>query len=205
MFLTTVHRFAGAPASSDSACGSLPSNAGDSSTTSSSGAGSQSSSPKQAGASDKQAPPPPTAAPNKRKKIAVDLDTISDPEERKRQKRLAKNRRTAAVSRDRKRAQMELLQDKLDALQEHTQQLNAALAKKDQEIARLAGMLSSSITNPAVGSPGSVAESAYAIISNLMRPLARPSRANLPSCLAKTLLTSFGSAALAVSCFLDCP
>lgn len=99
---------------------------------------------------------------------------------------------------------MESLQDKLDALQEHNQALSAALEKKDQEIARLAGMLSSPTRGPAAGSPpGSVAESAELAITNLMRPLTWPSQTNLPCCLANTLLISSGSAArLSVTCLV---
>eukprot|EP00803_Ostreobium_quekettii_P005109 evm.model.scf_2526.1 EVM.evm.TU.scf_2526.1 scf_2526:2028-2849(+) len=53
----------------------------------------------------------------KRKKPDVDLSKIEDVEERRRQRRLAKNRNTAAVSRERKKAQLISLEERVKQLE----------------------------------------------------------------------------------------
>ena len=65
----------------------------------------------------------------KRKMPDVDLDAISDPEERKKQKRMAKNRRTAAVSRLRKKARLDSLEQHIESLQKENQKLKSVLAQ----------------------------------------------------------------------------
>ena len=65
----------------------------------------------------------------KRKMPDVDLDAISDPEERKKQKRMAKNRRTAAVSRLRKKARLDGLEQQIESLQRENQKLKSVLAQ----------------------------------------------------------------------------
>ena len=59
----------------------------------------------------------------KRKTVDVDWTKIEDPIERRRQRRLVKNRNTAAISRERKKAQLQSLEDRVKALEEQ----NAAL------------------------------------------------------------------------------
>ena len=68
------------------------------------------------------------------KRKAVDLESIDDVAERRRQRRLQKNRMTAAVSRERRHAQMQALATTVYELQKE-------VAAKDAEIKRLRGML----------------------------------------------------------------
>lgn len=84
--------------------------------------------------------PPPSLGPLKLgKRKAVDLDAIDDASERRRQRRLAKNRATAAVSRERKHAQMQALATTVYELQREVAALSAAVAERDAEIRRLKG------------------------------------------------------------------
>eukprot|EP00884_Botryococcus_braunii_P011231 jgi/Botrbrau1/20108/Bobra.0173s0011.1 len=85
----------------------------------------------------------------KRKKD-VDLDAIDDPDERRKQRRLAKNRATAALSRERKRNQMATLIERvriMDAthasLKGEIARLQREVAMKDEENMRLRGELAS--------------------------------------------------------------
>lgn len=64
----------------------------------------------------------------KRKQPEVDLETIADPEERKKQRRMAKNRRTAAVSRLRQKARLENLETQIHDLTEENQRLKKLLS-----------------------------------------------------------------------------
>ena len=80
--------------------------------------------------------PPPALPPLKRgKRKAVALDEIGDVCERRRQRRLAKNRATAAVSRERKHAQMQALTVTVYDLQRRNAGLVAALAARERELA----------------------------------------------------------------------
>jgi cyclic AMP-dependent transcription factor ATF-2 len=72
-----------------------------------------------------------------KRKPDVDLATISDPAERRKQRRLAKNRATAATSRERKRKQMSELQHRVNQLEATNASLNKLLAQRDQELATL--------------------------------------------------------------------
>eukprot|EP00210_Caulerpa_lentillifera_P006635 g6338.t1 len=63
----------------------------------------------------------------KRKQPEIDLDSITDPEERKKQRRMAKNRRTAAVSRLRQKARLENLETQIQDLMEENQKLKSLL------------------------------------------------------------------------------
>lgn len=84
--------------------------------------------------------PPPSLPPLKKgKRKAVALDDISDLAERRRQRRLAKNRATAAVSRERKHAQMQALAVTVYDLQKRNAALTAALAAKEAELAAVRG------------------------------------------------------------------
>jgi cyclic AMP-dependent transcription factor ATF-2 len=67
----------------------------------------------------------------------VDLATISDPAERRKQRRLAKNRATAATSRERKRKQLTELQHRVNQLEAANASLNKALAQRDHELSML--------------------------------------------------------------------
>ncbi|KAG2482513.1 hypothetical protein HYH03_018558 [Edaphochlamys debaryana] len=64
---------------------------------------------------------------NKRKAPEVDWRQIEDPAERRRQRRLAKNRVTAARSRERKKAMWSELEDKLKNMETENMQLRAML------------------------------------------------------------------------------
>ena len=101
-----------------------------------------------------------TCSTSKRKIPDVDLDCIHDPEERRRQKRLAKNRRTAAVSRDRKRIQMEDLQQTVERLEVDNDRLRSSLQAQDIEMKRLRAQLASSTRSVSVESSLPAPESA---------------------------------------------
>jgi cyclic AMP-dependent transcription factor ATF-2 len=77
----------------------------------------------------------------KRKAPAIDLSTIEDPQERKKQRRLAKNRVTAALSRERKKAQMANLQNRVKKLEADNAHLAQTLAQRDAELEKLRGEL----------------------------------------------------------------
>ena len=86
--------------------------------------------------------PPPALGPLKLgKRKAIDLESIHDISERRRQRRLAKNRATAAVSRERKHAQMQALATTVYELQREAAELTDALAARDTEITRLKARL----------------------------------------------------------------
>lgn len=67
----------------------------------------------------------------------------SDPEERKIEKRRAKNRRTARVSRERKQAELSNLKMELAARTADVARLQQVIHMKDQQILKMAGMSSS--------------------------------------------------------------
>ena len=86
--------------------------------------------------------PPPALGPLKLgKRKTIDLDSIHDISERRRQRRLAKNRATAAVSRERKHAQMQALATTVYELQREAAELTDALAARDAKIACLKARL----------------------------------------------------------------
>ncbi|CAD7696143.1 unnamed protein product [Ostreobium quekettii] len=66
----------------------------------------------------------------KRRKPEPDLSKIEDPEERRRQRRLAKNRNTAAVSRQRKKAQLLSLEERVKQLEVDNSALKYWLAQR---------------------------------------------------------------------------
>mmetsp|Transcript_33878 Transcript_33878/g.75130 ORF Transcript_33878/g.75130 Transcript_33878/m.75130 type:complete len:411 (-) Transcript_33878:1543-2775(-) len=70
---------------------------------------------------------------NKRKAPEVDWRAIEDPAERRRQRRLAKNRVTAARSRERKKVQWADMEIKLNAIHSENQELKAMLEKLARE------------------------------------------------------------------------
>lgn len=85
----------------------------------------------------------------KRKKD-VNLEAIDDPDERRKQRRLAKNRATAALSRQRKRDQMAMLIERVRAMDAANASLKVEIARlqqenvmKDKENTRLRGELAS--------------------------------------------------------------
>lgn len=76
-----------------------------------------------------------------RRKPEVDLTSITDIAERRKQRRLAKNRATAATSRERKRAQLSTLQTRVTKLEQDNAHLSALLADRDALLASLQGDL----------------------------------------------------------------
>lgn len=62
----------------------------------------------------------------------------SDPEEKKLEKRRAKNRRTARASRERKQAELQQMKSDLVARTEEVKRLHDVIAEKDRQIAQLA-------------------------------------------------------------------
>jgi len=76
-----------------------------------------------------------------KRKPDVDLDTIPDIQERRKQRRLAKNRATAATSRARKREQMSHLAVRVAELEEQNAVLSKALALRTQELAEVTSTL----------------------------------------------------------------
>jgi hypothetical protein len=82
-------------------------------------------------------------AANKRRAPEIDWRSIDDPAERRRQRRLAKNRITAARSRERKKEQMAGMEDRMDSLEQENVQMRALLASLSQENASLREQLAS--------------------------------------------------------------
>ncbi|GLI66722.1 hypothetical protein VaNZ11_010660 [Volvox africanus] len=78
---------------------------------------------------------------NKRKAPEIDWRQIEDPAERRRQRRLAKNRVTAARSRERKKAMWSELEDKLKNMESENTQLRAMLEQFARENASLKSQL----------------------------------------------------------------
>lgn len=81
------------------------------------------------------------SAGNKRKAPDVDWRAIEDPAERRRQRRLAKNRVTAARSRERKKAMWSELEEKLKSMESENSQLRAMLEQFARENASLKNQL----------------------------------------------------------------
>lgn len=79
----------------------------------------------------------------KRKAPDVDWRSIEDPVERRRQRRLAKNRVTAARSRERKKSQWQVMEDKLRGLEEENGQLRALLTAATRDNKSLKDRLAS--------------------------------------------------------------
>ncbi|KAK9832552.1 hypothetical protein WJX81_008454 [Elliptochloris bilobata] len=90
----------------------------------------------------------------KRKKEAPDLESIDDIAERRKQRRLAKNRATAAVSRERKRKQMADLAARVQELEGENLALANDVAMRDAKIAALCGQLASPIMGAAAQQGG---------------------------------------------------
>ena len=84
---------------------------------------------------------PAPALPPLRKGVrkAVDVDGIEDPSARRKARRLAKNRETAAASRERRRAQMQELVDRVHALESEAAALRGELQAARAEVAALRG------------------------------------------------------------------
>lgn len=87
------------------------------------------------------APPPSLPPPKLGKRKAVDLASIADVQERRRERRLAKNRATAAVSRERKHAQMQALAVTVYELQREGRKLGEKLAEREGEVKALRAKL----------------------------------------------------------------
>lgn len=93
----------------------------------------------------------------------VDWRAITDPSERRRQRRLAKNRVTAARSRERKKAQWSVMEERLSGLEQENTSLRAALERVTRDNAELLSRLDRlvggvgagcSSSNGAPGAPG---------------------------------------------------
>jgi cyclic AMP-dependent transcription factor ATF-2 len=82
-------------------------------------------------------------AANKRRAPEIDWRSIDDPAERRRQRRLAKNRITAARSRERKKEQLAGMEDRMEALEQENVQMRALLSSLSQENASLREQLAS--------------------------------------------------------------
>jgi hypothetical protein len=82
-------------------------------------------------------------AANKRRAPEIDWRSIDDPAERRRQRRLAKNRITAARSRERKKEQLAGMEDRMETLEQENAQMRALLASLSQENANLREQLAS--------------------------------------------------------------
>ncbi|KAK9806730.1 hypothetical protein WJX72_000804 [[Myrmecia] bisecta] len=98
-----------------------------------------------------------TRTPSRAKRKAADpvnLDDITDPAERRKQRRLAKNRATAALSRERKRAQFNQLQARLKEMEDETARLTYALSSRDAEVVRLREQLLASSARGARSTSG---------------------------------------------------
>ena len=80
---------------------------------------------------------------NKRKLPDIDWRSIEDPEERRRQRRLAKNRVTAARSRERKKVQWSDMQSKMDTVEDENMRLKSMLEKYLKENSALKEQLAS--------------------------------------------------------------
>lgn len=87
------------------------------------------------------APPPALPPPKLGKRKAVDLASIADIQERRRERRLAKNRATAAVSRERKHAQMQALAVTVYELQREGGKLGERVEEMEREIRALRAKL----------------------------------------------------------------
>eukprot|EP00879_Flechtneria_rotunda_P001104 GHRR01001246.1.p1 GENE.GHRR01001246.1~~GHRR01001246.1.p1 ORF type:complete len:391 (+),score=100.87 GHRR01001246.1:309-1481(+) len=82
-------------------------------------------------------------AANKRKAPEVDWRSIEDPEERRKQRRLAKNRITAARSRERKKQQLSGMEERTSQLEQENSQLRVLLHSLAQENTSLKEKLAS--------------------------------------------------------------
>lgn len=100
----------------------------------------------------------PAEVPKRQRVEDPDWSLIKDPEERKRQKRMAKNRHTAAVSRERRRKYLNDLENRVKTLEHENMSLRYWLgAAQHENLALKAGThWCSSVQNPAAGAPGMV-------------------------------------------------
>ncbi|KAF8072760.1 rpsO [Scenedesmus sp. PABB004] len=89
----------------------------------------------------------------KRKAPEVDWRSIDDPAERRRQRRLAKNRITAARSRERKKEQLVDMEERMAGLEAENAQMRALLASLAQENAGLKEQLASLARGAAAAPP----------------------------------------------------
>ena len=88
-----------------------------------------------------------------------DFELLADPEERKLEKRRAKNRRTARISRERKQAEVVQLKAELDSRAAEVARLYEIIQMKDQQIRAMACMPSTSRGGMQVGGDMSVKRS----------------------------------------------
>lgn len=108
-------------------------------------------------------------AANKRKAPEIDWRSIEDPAERRRQRRLAKNRVTAARSRERKKEQMAEMEERMATLEQENSQMRALLLSMAQENSSLKEQLASltrgaSTANNPMSSPEPAALKCLAIV-----------------------------------------
>lgn len=76
---------------------------------------------------------------------------LSDPEERKLEKRRAKNRRTARVSRERKQAEVAQMREQLATQAAELERLKGLIKAKDEQIVQMRGVSSSDMSAPQAG------------------------------------------------------
>lgn len=153
-----------------------------------------------AAASQQQELPPPQQqqkpltkqqiAANKRRAPEVDWRAIDDPAERRRQRRLAKNRVTAARSRERKKEQLVGMEGRMQSLEQENAQMRALLASLTQENASLKEQLASLARGAAAVNTGSSPEPAVLKCLAIM---------HLVACLTLTVKASFGLVMMLVS------
>ena len=128
-------------------------------------------------------------APEAKHPVAPEIDwrSITDPAERRRQRRLAKNRVTAARSRERKKVQWAELEARLAALEADNSALRSALEASRAESAQLRQQLglpvpaSATATTPAITATGNTATatcSAAAPAAQAAAGCARPSKSS---------------------------
>lgn len=105
----------------------------------------------------------PGARANKRKAPEIDWRSIEDLAERRRQRRLAKNRITAARSRERKKTQWAEMESKLHALEKDNQMLKAMmenLARENSSLRSQLGLAPAAAMAPSQGGKRSKADPA---------------------------------------------
>eukprot|EP00195_Chlamydomonas_chlamydogama_P005558 CAMPEP_0202895954 /NCGR_PEP_ID=MMETSP1392-20130828/5052_1 /ASSEMBLY_ACC=CAM_ASM_000868 /TAXON_ID=225041 /ORGANISM="Chlamydomonas chlamydogama, Strain SAG 11-48b" /LENGTH=319 /DNA_ID=CAMNT_0049581151 /DNA_START=210 /DNA_END=1168 /DNA_ORIENTATION=- len=112
---------------------------------------------------------PTTTKVNKRKAPEIDWRSIEDPAERRRQRRLAKNRVTAARSRERKKVQWADMELKLSAVQNENRELKTMLdrlSRENNDLRNQLAMIAPGTTAGMRGNSYSNAEPAAARIYN---------------------------------------
>jgi hypothetical protein len=106
--------------------------------------------------------------PNKRKAPEIDWRSIEDPEERRRQRRLAKNRITAARSRERKKVQLAGMEGRMQQLEVENAQLKSLLEHCMKENSSLREQLASLNKGAGIASIGSATEPAALLYIAIM-------------------------------------